>query len=31
MISVRLKSIAKFVDSNDSVLDVGCDHGYLSI
>ena len=31
MINNRLKSVAEFVDLNDSVLDVGCDHGYLSI
>jgi len=27
----RLQSIVEFVDSNDSLVDVGCDHGLLSI
>jgi tRNA (adenine22-N1)-methyltransferase len=31
MISKRLKIIADFVDKEDIVLDVGCDHGYLDI
>ena len=31
MNSIRLLEIAKYVDINDSVLDVGCDHAYLSI
>ena len=30
-LSNRLKAIVKFVDKKDSVVDVGCDHGYLSI
>ena len=30
-LSNRLKAIVKFVDRKDSVVDVGCDHGYLSI
>ena len=30
-LSNRLKAIAQFVDKKDSVVDVGCDHGYLSI
>ena len=30
-LSNRLKAIAKFVEKKDSVVDVGCDHGYLSI
>ena len=30
-ISNRLKSIVKFVEKKDSVVDVGCDHGLLSI
>ena len=30
-ISKRLKSIVSFVDKDDSVVDVGCDHGLLSI
>ena len=31
MDSIRLLEIAKYVNSDDTVLDVGCDHGYLSI
>ena len=30
-ISKRLKSIVSFVEKNDSLVDVGCDHGLLSI
>ena len=30
-LSNRLNAIAQFVDKKDSVVDVGCDHGYLSI
>lgn len=30
-ISNRLKAIVKFVEKKDSVVDVGCDHGLLSI
>ncbi len=30
-LSKRLESLAKFVLKNDRVVDVGCDHGYLSI
>lgn len=30
-ISKRLKAIAEFVTSKDSLVDVGCDHGLLSI
>ena len=30
-ISNRLKAIVKFVDIKDKVVDVGCDHGLLSI
>lgn len=30
-ISNRLKAIVKFVDKKDSLVDVGCDHGLLSI
>lgn len=30
-ISKRLKAIVEFVDKNDSLIDVGCDHGLLSI
>lgn len=31
MLSRRLESIASFIDKSDKVVDVGCDHGYLSI
>jgi len=31
MNSQRLLSIAKFIDNNDRLIDVGCDHGYLGI
>lgn len=31
MLSIRLKSIASFIELSDRVVDVGCDHGYLSI
>ena len=31
MLSNRLLEITKYVDNNSSVLDVGCDHGLLSI
>ena len=30
-ISNRLKAIVKFVDIKDKIVDVGCDHGLLSI
>lgn len=30
-ISKRLKAIVSFVSSDDKIVDVGCDHGYLSI
>lgn len=30
-ISNRLKAIVKFVDKKDKIVDVGCDHGLLSI
>lgn len=30
-LSQRLKAIVKFVDKNDKIVDVGCDHGLLSI
>ena len=30
-ISKRLKSLVQFVDKNDNIVDVGCDHGLLSI
>lgn len=31
MLSKRLESITLFIKNNDKVVDVGCDHGYLSI
>lgn len=31
MISVRLKTIAEFINSSDKVADIGCDHAYLAI
>lgn len=31
MLSLRLKAIASFVEKDDRVADVGCDHGYLAI
>lgn len=31
MLSRRLESIKSFILKNDKVVDVGCDHGYLSI
>ncbi len=31
MNSERLNKIVSLVDKNDTVLDVGCDHGYISI
>ena len=31
MLSERLLALAKEINKNDIVLDVGCDHGYLSI
>lgn len=31
MLSKRLTSITKFIDKDDEVVDVGCDHGLLSI
>ena len=31
MNSKRLLEIAKYIDKDDTVLDVGCDHAYLSI
>lgn len=30
-LSKRLESLAYFVEKDDSIVDVGCDHGYLSI
>lgn len=31
MISLRLKAIAFFIEKNDRVVDIGCDHAYLGI
>ena len=31
MNSERIKALASFINKEDIVLDVGCDHGYLSI
>ncbi len=31
MINKRLKTIANFVSDNSNIIDVGCDHAYLSI
>lgn len=31
MNSERIKTLASFVSAEDTVLDVGCDHGYLAI
>lgn len=31
MVSVRIKTIASFIEEKDTVLDVGCDHCYLGI
>lgn len=31
MISRRLESLAKYVDKNDKIIDVGCDHALLDI
>ena len=31
MISNRLKSLVKYVDTNDKVIDIGCDHALLDI
>ena len=31
MNSERIKTLASFINKEDIVLDVGCDHGYLSI
>ena len=30
-ISVRLEAVANYVDDNSKVIDIGCDHGFLSI
>ena len=31
MISLKLKAIAFFVEKNDKVVDIGCDHAYLCV
>lgn len=31
MINLKLKTIATLIDKSDTVLDIGCDHGYLAI
>lgn len=31
MINLKLKTIANFIDPDDIVLDIGCDHAYLAI
>ena len=31
MLSTRLQKIANFLEFNDEVVDIGCDHGYLGI
>lgn len=31
MLSLRLKEIASLIKKEDNVIDIGCDHGYLSI
>ena len=31
MLSLRLKKIVSLLDSQDKVVDIGCDHGYLGI
>ena len=31
MLSLRLKKILSLLDSQDKVVDIGCDHGYLGI
>lgn len=31
MLSIRLKSIIPFLSASDKVVDIGCDHAYLSI
>ncbi len=31
MISNRLKSLVKYVDANDKVIDIGCDHALLDV
>lgn len=31
MISTRLKSLIKYIDNNDKIIDIGCDHALLDI
>ena len=31
MISYRLKSLVKYVDTNDKAIDIGCDHALLDV
>lgn len=31
MLSKRLNAVASFINANDKVIDIGCDHGYLGI
>ncbi len=31
MINLKLKTIATLIDKSDTVIDIGCDHGYLAI
>ena len=31
MNSLRLKTVASFINQDDKVVDIGCDHAYLSI
>lgn len=31
MLSIRLSSLAKFIDYNDNLIDIGCDHALLDI
>ncbi len=31
MLSIRLQTIASFLEPDDKVVDIGCDHGYLGI
>ena len=31
MINKKLKAIASFINTQDTVVDIGCDHAYLAI
>ena len=31
MLSKRLKSLIKYIDKNDKLIDIGCDHGLIDI